>query len=93
MYTEILATATQLVDNRVLILNVIMLPAALFTAAVSDMPSMSRTTAKEPSEAIPVASLYQHGAQSPHVQPSASVTPQHAERIGLVFILIACKMQ
>ena len=63
-----LATATQLatsVEDRVLILNVIMLPAVLFTAAVFEIPPLGEATITEPSNAISVASLDLHRRQSP----------------------------
>ena len=59
-----LATATQLatsVETRVLLFNVIVLPAVLFTAAVFETHNIGGTTAAQPSEAISLESFHQHG--------------------------------
>lgn len=81
------------VENRVLILNSIILPSILFTAAVFDTPEWARKD---------IHNLYQHfmGARATFteagrhkVNPGLLFTPKQAGRIGLASFKVAIKTQ
>ncbi|OWZ21351.1 LOW QUALITY PROTEIN: RxLR effector protein [Phytophthora megakarya] len=91
-----LATAAQLgtsVENRVTILNVIMLPAVLFTAAVFDMPKWAEQQLRN----IQKNFMWQHSTSTERarhkVNPGLLYTPKQAGGVGLASIEVACKTQ
>jgi hypothetical protein len=91
-----LATAAQLatsVENRVLILNVIMLPSVLFTAAVFEMPDWAGNELRN----IQKQFLWSHStakdAARHKVNPGLLYAPRQAGGVGLVSIDLASKTQ
>ena len=88
-----LATATKLatsVEHRVLILNVIMLPAVLFTAAVFDPPPWAERQLRN----IQKHFLWRQSTSiegSRHkINPALLYTPKQAGGVGLASIIVAC---
>jgi hypothetical protein len=91
-----LATATKVatsVDNRVTILNVIMLPSLLFTAAVFDMPTWAATQLRNLQKQFLWHSGTGTGASRHKVTPGLVFTPRQAGGMGLASIQLACKTQ
>ncbi|KAE9032264.1 hypothetical protein PR003_g5465 [Phytophthora rubi] len=91
-----LATATRIatnVENRVLILNAIVLPSILFTAAVFEMPAWAE---KEICN-ITKQFLWKHATGTEvsrnKVNPGLLVTPKKAGGVGLASFTIAIKTQ
>ena len=91
-----LATATRVatsVSLRVLLLNVIMLPGILFTAAVFDIPHWAEEELRNLHKQI----LWKHATateRSRHkVNPGILYTPRAAGGVGLVSIDVAVKTQ
>ncbi|KAE9273288.1 hypothetical protein PR003_g29950, partial [Phytophthora rubi] len=91
-----LATASQLstsVEFRVLMLNVIMLPVILFTAAAFDMPHWVNTQIMN----IQKQFLWHHStaaeASRHKVSPALLYTPKQAGGVGLASVQVACKTQ
>ena len=93
---RLLATATRLatsVEHRVLILNVIMLPSVLFTAAVFVLQKW----ADQQLQGLQKQFLWLHStsieASRHKINPALLHTPKQARGVGLASILIACKSQ
>jgi exonuclease III len=91
-----LATATQVatsIENRVTLLNVIMLPSVLFTAAVFDMPNWAVKQLVNMQKQF----LWQHATgtePSRHkINPGLVHAPKAAGGVGLASIPLACKTQ
>ena len=91
-----LATVTRLatsVEHRVLILNVIILPAVLFTAAVFELPKW----AEQQLRGLQKQFLWRHStsteASRHKINPALFHTPKQAGGLGLASFLIACKTQ
>ncbi|KAE9313201.1 hypothetical protein PF008_g19794 [Phytophthora fragariae] len=91
-----LATATQLatsVENRVLLLNVIMLPSVLFTAAAFELPTWASRQIRNLQKQF----LWRHStstdASRNKINPSLLFTPKQAGGVGLASVEIACKTQ
>jgi hypothetical protein len=91
-----LATASQLatsVANRVVLLNVVMLPSALFTAAAFEMPKWAEKEMRNLQKQF----LWRHTTStdpSRHkVNPGLLFTPKQAGGVGLASVDIACKTQ
>ena len=91
-----LATATRLaisVENRVLVSNVIMLPAVLFTAAVFELPPWAEQQLRNFQKQY----LWHHPtsteASGHNIDPALLHTPKQAGGVGFASILVACKTQ
>jgi hypothetical protein len=91
-----LATATQLatsVENRVLLLNSIMLPAVLFTAAAIAIPPWASKQIRNLQKQF----LWRHStsteASRHKLNPGLLFTPKQAGGVGLSSVEIACKTQ
>jgi hypothetical protein len=89
-------TATQVVtsiENRVTLLNFIMLPAILFTVAVFNMPNW----AVKQLVSIQKQFLWQHatGTQTSRhkINHGLVFTPKSAGGVGMASILLACKTE
>ena len=91
-----LATATQLttsVELRVLILNVIMLPSVLFTAAVFDIPAWAEKQLRNLQKQFLWNCSTSTEDTRHKVNPALLHTPKPAGGVGLASIVIACKTQ
>ncbi|KAE9265880.1 hypothetical protein PR003_g32316, partial [Phytophthora rubi] len=91
-----LATATQLatsVENRVLLLNVIMLPSVLFTAAAFELPTWASRQIRNLQKQF----LWRHStsteASRNKINPGLLFSPKQAGGVGLASVEIACKTQ
>ena len=90
------ATAAQLatsVEIRVLIHNVIMLPAILFTSAVFELPTWAKWQLRNLQKQF----LWHYSTSTDNtrhkINPALLHTPKQAGGVGLASILIACKTQ
>jgi hypothetical protein len=91
-----LATATQLatsVENRALILNVIMMPSVLFTAAAFDMPKWAAAQIRNLQKQF----LWRRSTsvdKSRHkMNPELVYTPRQAGGVGVASVQLACQTQ
>uniref|UniRef100_M4BM98 RxLR effector candidate protein n=1 Tax=Hyaloperonospora arabidopsidis (strain Emoy2) TaxID=559515 RepID=M4BM98_HYAAE len=91
-----LLTATRVatsVENRVLILNTIVLPSLLFTASVFDIPIWAEKELHNLFKQFFWAHATSTDARLQTVNPGLLVTPRHAGGIGLVDVTVAVKTQ
>jgi hypothetical protein len=91
-----LATAAQLatsLENRVQILNVIMLPSVLFTAAVFDLPDWSGTQLRNIQKQFLWYQATSTDAARHKINPGLLFTPKPVGGVGLASIALACKTQ
>lgn len=93
---RLLATATHIatsVDLRVNILNVIMLPAVLFTAAVFDLPAWAGKELRNLQKQFHWRHSLTADASRHKINPGLLYPPRGADGVGLVSIDVAVKVQ
>lgn len=81
------------VENRVLILNAIVLPAILFTAAVFDLPEWAETQLRNLYKQFLWAHSTSTESSRHKINPGLLVTPKKAGGVGLASVVVAIKTQ